>query len=170
MGERLADLRTVPMGADGFAPNASYLVPHPPHPNPDFPGVQVVAFPSTGVCEVVGVTSPFEADASGEKAMAFADHLAEVLKAKYGPYDAKKDDCQDSQESCDQTWTFELLEGRAKYAYVWNALSPERFSGIGRMQLFVFTRSAASPVVILLYDHHTKACDDAMSASDATGL
>jgi hypothetical protein len=170
IGEPLADLHAVFLHEQGYAENASYQVPHPPKPNADFPLVEVVGFPATGVCEIAAFSNRFEADPSGEKAKAFVDRTAELLKAKYGPEDVKEDDCEDSDAECSQTWTFELLEHRATYAYIWRSLPPARYGGISRMLTTILTKSASSPVAVVLYNSNTKACNDALDAVSATGL
>lgn len=165
MGEPLSDLQVI-----GKADVPHQYVVKAPRPNAQFPLVSVFAYPSTGVCQVAGLSEALDADATGERARSIVDHVAEVLATKYGPYDDKRDECDDSDAACAQNWTLEVLQQQARYAYVWRSLPSEKFGGVSQMLVRVVTTTATAPRVSVFYDSNTAACNAAKSASDAGGL
>ena len=163
MGESVAELHGVPMGRD------IYRVSRPPTPNADFPLILVVAFPTTGVCQIMGSGNVNTDDPTGEKVQSDVDRLAGLLEAKYGP-SKKQDDCNDSDEACNRVWTFDAKQGVASYSYNWVNSAAAKPQKIALITLMAQADSAASTEAVLGYDSSDEACAAARKAAEGTGL
>lgn len=165
MGEPLADLgKTVPqpelLGV--------YLVVHPPKPSPALPRVGVMAFPSTGVCRVVGAAAVIE-DARGTSARQQADQLAALLEQKYGSPN-KTDECDD-EDGCRSLWVDDVYDGHARYQYQWNLQDSHRPDGIVTIVVKVMADDALrSYPAVSYYFANNPACEAAVSAANGAAL
>lgn len=111
----------------------TYVVLHPPAPDPVLTTINVTAFPGPGVCVIVGSSKDIENDAAGAQVQALADQLSQTLTARYGPSAAKQADCTDSAQWCGEQWVESLYSGHADYGYSWKidpADNPQHLSQI----------------------------------------
>jgi hypothetical protein len=152
--------------SDGY-----YEVLHPLRPNPQIASVVVVAFPSTGVCQIIAESQRFANDSNAAKAKQAEDDLAAALTVKYGPPASKLDECDDSGGGCDSSLAMKMNQQAAHYGYGWNFESAPRADHIGIIGALVRAHDAVttSAGVGFLSDR-TAACQQAIARAAASGL
>jgi hypothetical protein len=166
MGEPLSDLGPVRKTDSG-----DYEVLAPPKPNPAFSFVFVKAFPGLGVCMIIAVGPPRNFDTDGIVARQDLDGIAETLSQKYGAYAAKKDFCDDSQESCSRYWVAEDHDGKAMYAYHWDLSASPRADGVAHIFLDVAATNSVTTTARLQYrSRDDDKCDAAEKAAQGASL
>lgn len=87
-----------------------------PNPVAEIQSYAVVAFPTTGVCEIRAISRTFDSDAYGVNVRSAIDAMANLVTSKYGKAE-KSDDC--TGYSC-QFFQMNLKDGSQVYAYEWS--------------------------------------------------
>ncbi len=165
MGEPLSEVGPVnPQGA------GDYTVLKPPRPSPLFASVIIEAFPSTGVCTIIGATTDILLDTSGSQTRQKVDDDAAALATKYGA-PRKGANCTGTQDECSTLWPLEVMQGAANYAYLWTFNGPPRDDKIASVVLAAAASGPSRTYVALEYDSaNAEACAEASKAAKAAGL
>lgn len=96
-----------------------------PTPSSQFPGIAVISYPETGICEIRAMSREFDSDSYITAATAFADEVAGALESRYGK--GKLDDgC--SGYACRNEYKIQEIESGARwYNYKWESTASRLF-------------------------------------------
>jgi hypothetical protein len=167
MGEPIADL-----GPITALPVAGlYEVLRPPETSPDLTSVAVVAFASTGVCEVAAESEPHPNDPMARLAKSEVDAVAAALVSKYGP-GAKVEACSDGDGdgTCATALARKLSQRAARYGYVWDFSAHPRPDHVWKIAVMAAADDDKTKVTVGLFNDRRQACDAADKAAGGSGL
>jgi hypothetical protein len=166
MGEPVSGLGPVKAEGGGI-----YDVVHPPRPNPAIVAVGVVAYPSTGVCKIIGETETNEDDPAATAAKQQVEDLVKSLSTKYGPPTQEVTECDDADGRCSSLLAAKIDDHSARYGYQWNLGETHRPDHIGVVSVAIVTASPVSTHATVGYaSDRDDACDKAAAAAGADGL
>lgn len=141
-----------------------------PDPNSEFPGIAVISFPETGVCEIRALSRIFDSDSYIVSASAFADQTAAALDTRYGK-SKKNQGC--SGYSCDSPYKLmHIKDGSYWYGYEWRpAGSGSLPSQVKAIDLYILNAQFNDSQVRLDYRFNNQdACENAGKAAKAGNL
>jgi hypothetical protein len=129
-----------------------YRLESAPVPHQDFPRVSVVAFPETGVCEIIALTNDEPDNQTGEAVKIKVEQIARGLDTRYGT-GLRSSRCFATISTCSPAnWTLDLASDMRVHEVAWGGRRDAvAAGGFSEIRVNAFASSGSSTFVMLRY-------------------
>lgn len=169
MGQPIDELDIDPVLENaGAGEEGLYVLDSVPKPMSQLESYAVVAYPSTGICEIRTISREFVSDSQGHNVRAAINALAEVIDSKYGDH-IHRNRCTDN--FC-EFFQQNLRKGTQEFSYEWSTTSEAELpDSIGLVSLSARPGEYNNTFFRLDYfSSELGACDAAKNTSMADAL